>query len=461
MGRGTTSGTKIKKKSRPRRSKHSRVLEQINHNAAGIDAGAEYHYVAVPEDRVSPSVRKFSTTTAGLYELADWLAEAGVDTVAVEATGVYCVPLLEVLDARGFRVVLAKPSSLKSVNDHQKSDMLDCQWIQLLHTFGLLRSSHRPNEMVGKYRTYNRQRQMLIQQASTAIEHMKKALTSMNIRVELAVSDITGKTGMAIIRAILEGTRDPHELARLRDERCAKSEATIAEALFGKYSDEHLFELDQAVRTWDHFQVLIAECNKRIEERAKMFEKKADRKDIPKPRRVEHVRKNVLTFDARSLFFEIFGQDLTQIDGISTGTLSVLLSEVGTNVNNFATDKHFTSWLRVSPGKNTTGGKNRSGRNRSTTNRLTTALRVAAQTLSRSKSALGAYYRRKRAHLGPEKAVNATAHKLARMIYFTLKYQRPYVDPGPDHYTEQQRNRLLKAMEKRARQLGYQLIKAA
>jgi transposase len=461
MGRGAASGTKIKDKNKQIKRKHSRVLEQINHNAAGIDAGKEYHWVAVPEDRVSPSVRKFSTTTAGLYEQADWLAEAGVDTVAVEATGVYCVPLLEVLEARGFRVVLAKPSSLKSVNDHQKSDMLDCQWIQLLHTFGLLRGSHRPTEMVANYRSYNRQRQMLIQQGSTAIEHMKKALTAMNVRVELAVSDITGKTGMAIIRAILAGRRDPEELAKLRDERCAKSEAAIAEALTGKYSDEHLFELDQAVRTWDHFQVLIAECNTRLEQQGAKFDKKADRQDMPKPRRVEHVRKNVLTFDARSLFFEIFGQDLTQIDGISTGTLSVFLAEVGMNVDAFATDKKFTSWLRISPGKNSSGGKNRSGKNRSTTNRLTTALQIAAQTLGRSRSALGAYYRRKRAQLGPEKAIKATAHKLARMIYFTLKYQRPYVDPGPEHYVEQHRNRLLKSMEKRAKQLGYQLVKAA
>lgn len=460
MGRGTASGTKIKK-NKPARRKHNRVLDQINHNAAGVDAGAEYHYVAVPEDRVSPSVRKFSTTTRGLYELADWLVEAGVDTVAVEATGVYCVPLLEVLEARGFRVVLAKPSSLKSVNDHQKSDMLDCQWIQLLHTFGLLRGSHRPSEKVATYRSYNRQRQMLIQQASTAIEHMKKALTSMNVRVELAVSDVTGKTGMAIIRSILAGERDPQELAKLRDERCAKNEAAIAEALLGKYSDEHLFELEQALRTWDHFQALIAECTTRLEQQAKVFEKKAERKDMPKPRRVEHVRKNVLTFDARTLFFEVLGQDLTQIDGISTGTVSAFLAEVGTNVDAFATDKKFTSWLRVSPGKNTTGGKNRSGKNRSTTNRLTTALRIAAQTLSRSKSALGAFYRRKRAQLGPEKANTAAAHKLARMIYFTLKYQRPYVDPGPDRYTEQHRTRLLKSMEKRARQFGYQLVKAA
>jgi transposase len=461
MGRRTTSGTKIKKKNRPPKKKNSRVLEQINHNAAGIDAGAEFHYVAVPEDRASPSGRTFRTTTAGLYELADWLVEMGIDTVAVEATGVYCMPLLEVLEARGLRVLLAKPSSLKSVNDHQKTDMGDCQWIQLLHTFGLLRGSHRPTKMVAAYRVYNRQRQMLIQQASTAIEHIKKALTSMNVRVELAVSDVTGKTGMAIIRAILKGERDPQELAKLRDQRCAKSEAAIAEALMGKYSDEHLFELKQAVRTWDHFQTLIAECNEQLEQQAQMFDKKADRKDIPRARRVEHVRKNVLAFDARSLFYELLGQDLTQIDGISTGTVSVFLAEVGTNVDAFATVEKFASWLRLCPGSNTTGGKNRSGKNRSTTNRLTTALRIAAQTLNRSKSALGAFYRRKRAQIGEEKAITAAAHRLARMIYFTLKCQRPYVDPGPDHYTEQHRDRLLKAMEKRAKQFGYQLIKAA
>ena len=458
MGRGTTSGAKIK--SRPEKRKHSRVLDRINHNAGGIDAGSEYHYVAVP-DRVSPSPRKFATTTAGLYELVDWLIEAGVDTVAVEATGVYCVPLLEVLEERGLEVVLAKPSSLKSVNDRQKSDMLDCQWIQLLHTFGLLRGSHRPAEMVATYRTYNRQRQMLIQQASTAIEHMKKALTSMNVRVELAVTDMTGKTGMAIIRAILKGERDPVELARMRDGRCGKSEQEIAEALFGKYTDDHLFELDQAVRTWDHFQVLIAECNAKLEEQGEKFEKKADRKDIPPPRRIEHVRKNVLTFDAHSLFYELLGQDLTQIDGISTGTVSAFLAEVGTDVEAFESAKHFASWLRLSPGSNQSGGKNRSGKNRPTSNRLATALRIAAQTLSRSRSALGAFYRRKRAQLGAEKAITAAAHKLARMIYFTLKEQRSYVDPGPDHYTQQHRDRILKAMEKRAKQLGYQLVKAS
>jgi transposase len=434
----------------------------VNEHAAGIDAGAEYHYVAVPEGSTSgATVRKFLTNTRGLYELADWIIECGVTSVAVEATGVYCLPLLEVLEARKIDVLLAKPSSLKSVNDQQKSDMMDCQWVQLLQTFGLLRPSHRPTREVAEYRTYNRHRQTLIGQAATAIEHMKKALTSMNIRMDQAVTDVTGKTGMTIIRAILDGERDPVVLAAMRDERCAKSEATIAEDLTGKWAEHHLFELEHAVKTWDHLQQLIAECNQRLEKQAEGFTKKASRETIPAPRRREHVRKNVLTFEARELFFEVFGQDLTQIDGISTGTVSVLLAEVGTNVDAWKSEKHFASWLRACPGVNRSGGNNRSGKNRKTTNRLWTALRIAAQTLSRSNSALGAFYRRKRAHLGPEKAINAAAHKLARMIYFTLKHQRPYIDPGPDQYLLRHQDTILKTMEKRARQLGYTLVKAA
>lgn len=453
MGRRTAPGTKKKK--------HNRIFKQINFKAAGIDAGAEYHWVAVPEDRATPSTRKFPTLTRGLYELADWLVECGVDTVAIEATGVYCGPLMEVLDARGIKVLLAKPASLKSVNDCQKTDMLDCQWIQMLHTFGLLKASLRPSEMVARFRSYVRQRRMLIEHASTSIEHMKKALTLMNIRVDQAVSDVTGKTGMLIIRAILAGERDPKVLADMRDERCAKSKEAIAEALFGKYSDEHLFALEQAVSTWDHYQVLITECTKRIEEHANLFEKKASREDMPTPRRIEHVRKNVLTFDARGLFFELLGQDLTQIDGISTGTICTFVAEVGTSVDNFKRFKNFTSWLRICPGSNITGGKNKSGKNRITTNRLTTALRVSAQTLERSKSALGAFYRRMKTRLGPEKAITAAAHKLARMIYFTLKEQRPYVDPGTDYYDQKHHDKIIKQMEKRAKKLGYQLLKAA
>jgi transposase len=441
--------------------KHSRLWEQVNEHAAGIDAGAAHHWVAVPDESAAPSVRKFSTNTPGLYQLADWIIECGVTTVAVEATGVYCIPLLEVLDARGIEVVLAKPSSLKSVNDRRKTDMVDCQWIQLLHTFGLLRSSLRPTAEVAAYRTYNRHRQTLIVQAATAIEHMKKALTEMNVRLDQAVSDVTGQTGMRIIRAILAGERDPQALAALRDDRCAKNEQAIADDLTGKWADHHLFTLKQAVASWDHLQGLISECSAQIEKQAEKFAKKASREEAPKARRVEHVRKNVMAFDARGSFYEVLGQDLTQIDGISVSTVSTFIAEVGVDVSAFESVKNFCSWLRACPGSNKSGGKNRSGKNRPTTNRLWTALRIAAQTLSRSQSAMGAFYRRLRARLGPEKAINAAAHKLARMIYFTLKFQRPYVDPGPDTYAQHHRAKFVKSLEKRARQLGYTLVKAA
>lgn len=452
---------KRKQKSSRTGSKRNPIFETLNENAAGIDAGADDHWVAVPEGRLSESVRKFPTTTRGLYELADWLVAAGVETVAIEATGVYCVPLLDVLEDRGIEVLLAKPSSLKFVNDRRKTDLQDCQWIQYLHTLGLLRPSYRPTQLVGTFRSYVRQRRMLIEQASTSIEHMKKALIQMNVRIDQAVTDVTGQTGMAIIRAILGGQRDPVALARLRHERCNKSEEQIAEALFGKWADEHLFALRQAVATWDHYQALIAQCNQQVETYAHVFDKKVTRETIPPQRRKEHVRKNVFPFEARELFYEILGVDLTQIDGISVGTIAVFLSEVGTSVDAFASEKKFTSWLRLSPGSKITGGKNRSGKNFPTTNRLATALRLAAQALEKSDSALGAFHRRMKARLGPQKAITATAHKLARMIYFTIKLQRPYTDPGANYWDEKNRERVIKRMQKRAKQLGYDLVKAA
>lgn len=458
MVKRTSSGTKSGKQYK---KKHIRVLERINHNAAGIDAGAEHHYVCVAEDRDARPVRKYSVTTRGLYELTDWLVECRITTVAVEATGAYVMPLIEVLEARGIEVVLAKPSSLKSVNDKQKTDMADCEWIQLLHTFGLLRGSYRPTAEIAAYRSYNRHRQTLIEDASTAIERMKKPLVQMNIRIDQAVSDVTGVTGMRIIRAILAGERDPVVLAAMRDDRCAKSAEQIAEHLTGKWSEPALFDLRHAVATWDHLREQIEECNEAMRKHAQTLEKKACRDAIPKPRRIEHLRKNVLTFDARELFYELLGQDLTQIDGISTGTVSAFIAEVGTNVDGFKSDKHFCSWLRGCPGSNTSGGKNRSGNNRTTTNRLWTALRIAAQTLSSSKSALGSFYRRKRAQIGEQKAIGAAAHKLARMIYLTLRHQRPYIDPGEHYYLARNEARIVKNAQRMLAKLGYDIVKVA
>lgn len=453
--------TKKKVSSKTKRGKGNPIFEQIHLNAAGIDAGASEHWVAVPEGRSGDRVRKFSTTTAGLYALADWVVECGIDTVAVEATGVYCVPLMEVLEARELEVVLIRPSTLRSINDRQKTDMLDCQWIQMLHTCGLLKASYRPARAIAELRAYARHRRSLIEQSTMHIQHMQKALTQMNLRLDQVVSDITGATGMRIIRAILDGERRPEVLAGMRDDGCGKSEEQIAEALFGRPTAEHLFVLDHAYRQWQQCRKLIEECDRRIETHAAEFEKKTDRRAIPPPRRREHVRKNVFTFDARSLFYEMLGVDLTQIDGISTSTICTFLSEVGTSVAPWKTEKQFSSWLRLCPGNNVTGGRSKSGRNRHTTNRLATALRVAAQSLARSDSALGAYHRRMKATIGVEKAINATAHKLACHLFWSVRDQRTYVDPGAQAYDLKHTERTLKHLQRRAQRLGFTLVKTA
>jgi transposase len=447
--------------SRTKRKKRNRIFEQIHLNAGGIDAGASEHWVAIPEDREGDRVRKFGTTTSELYSLADWLVDQKIETVAIEATGVYCVPLMEVLEARGLEVVLVRPSSLKSVNDRQKTDMLDCQWIQTLHTFGLLRASFRPPRQIAELRAYARHRRTLIEQSTTHIQHMQKALTQMNLRLDQVVSDITGETGMRIIRAIVGGETRPDVLSKMRDQRCAKSEEQIAEALFGRPCPEHLLVLDHALQQWEHCRRLIAECDRRIEAHASTFERKAHRQAIPAPRRREHIRKNIFSFDARSLFFELLGVDLTQIDGISTSTICTFLSEVGTDVAQWKSEKHFCSWLRLCPGNNVTGGHSKGGHNRHPTNRLATALRLAAQSLERSDSAMGAFHRRMKARLGPEKAINATAHKLARHLYYAVRDRRTYVDPGSHAYEMRHRERILRHLERRAQSLGFKLVKAA
>lgn len=444
-----------------KRPKRNRVFEQIHRNAAGIDAGARHHFAAVPEGRDTQAVQSFGTITSELYRLADWLAKCRIDTVAIEATGVYCDPLMTILEARGIEVVLVKPSALKSVNDRRKTDMLDCQWLQTLHTFGLLRGSFRPSEPARALRSCVRHRRTLIEDAATQVNRMQKALTQMNLRLDQAVTDITGETGMRIIRAIIGGERDPEVLAAMRDRRCAKTEQQIAEALRGHYSDEHLLVLAQAVRLWDVHRELIRECDLKIEQHLGTSTAKAAAGTLPPPRRREQVRKSVFPFDARALFHRMLGVDLTQIDGISTSTIATVVSEIGTDVDAWPTEKHFSSWLRLCPGSNISGGRRLSAHNRATTNRAATALRLAAQSLDRSKSALGAFYRRLKARLGPQKAINATAHKLARMIYRSLKYRTLYIDPGVDYYNTRFRDRTIQLLDKRARTLGYLLVPAS
>jgi transposase len=444
------------KKRQPQVKVQMNVLEQINPNAAGIDIGAEEVWVAVPPDRDAESVRVFPTFTADLMRLAEWLKACGIETVAMEATGVYWVALFEILEAQGFTVYLVNARHLKNVSG-RKSDVLDCQWIQQLHTYGLLNPSFRPPEEMVALRSLVRHREMLVQYRSAHIQHMQKALTQMNLRLTNVLSDISGVTGLKIIRAIVAGERNPHKLAQFRDERCKKSAAEIAKSLEGHYQREHLFALQQALELYDFYERQLQACDAELEAMYQAFEPPEERGTPPPAPRNKKRRKNQAYFDLRQALYRLTGLDLTQIDGVDELTLQKVLSETGTDMSKWPTVKHFTSWLHLCPNNKITGGKVKQRGVQPTQNRASTALRVAAASLKNSDSALGAYFRRMRARLGTPAAITATAHKLARIIYHLLKHHQPYQDFGADHYEQQYRARVLRNLNRRAAKLGFRL----
>ena len=434
-------------------------LSLLNPNAAGIDVGASSHYVAVPADRAEQSVREFEAFTTDLYRLADWLAECGVETVVMESTGVYWIPLFGVLEERGFTVMLVDPRRIKNVPG-RKTDVLDCQWLQQLHTYGLLSGAFRPEAEIRRLRSYLRQRAMLVQYASHHIQHMQKALTQMNVKLQHVISDITGKTGMDIMQAIVDGERDPRRLARLRDHRIRADEATIAKSLRGHWREEHIFELTQALELYQVYQGKIAECDREIEAQLERFEDRSDG-EPPAANGKKRNQKNAPRFDAQSHLYRMTGVDLTRIDGVDAHTALKVISEIGTDMTRWQSAKHFASWLGLSPHNRITGGKVISSRTKPSANRAAAALRLAANALHRSDSALGAFLRRKKAQLGAPKAITATAHKLARTIYSMLRYGQEYVDAGAEYYESQYRQRALRAAKRRAAQLGYDLVPIA
>lgn len=445
-------------KSRVREILEGAWLEQINLNAAGIDVGAESHWVAVPPDRDDVPVQEFDAFTCDLYRLSDWLEQCQVDTVVLESTGVYWIPLFEVLEERGFDVQLVDARRLKNVPG-RKTDVEDSQWAQTLHTFGLLSAAFRPTEQISVLRSYVRQRAMLVESASRHIQHMQKALTQMNVKLQHVVSDVTGKTGLAIIRAILAGERDAQVLAKLRDPRCRKSEGTIAKALQGHWREDHLFELAQAVALYDQHRKMLLECDERIESHLDTFEDRVDPDAIePRPYRRGP---NGVSFDLHQHMVRITGVDLTTIDGINPDTALKIVSEIGLDMTRWESSKHFASWLALCPGMHRTGNKSYRCRTRPSANRAAAALRVAALCLNRSQSALGSYFRRTRARLGPPKAITATAHKLARIIYSMLRNGTSYTDPGPEAYEAQQQARALATLKRKAKRLGYSLVENA
>jgi transposase len=433
-------------------------LQKVNLNAAGIDIGATQHYAAVPEGRDEVTVRCFGTFTADLHALADWLERCGIKTVAMESTGVYWIPVFELLEERGLEVKLVEPGRLKSVPG-RKTDVLDCQWIQQLHTYGLLQGSFRPEEEICVLRSYMRQRAMLVKYAGQHVQHMQKALMQMNVQLHHVITDISGATGLRIIDAILTGQHDPHELATLRDERCKRNEEEIALALQGNWREEHLFALKQALELYRFYHQQLSELDERIEACLKTFEDRSADQKVPPPRRPK-AGSNAPEFDVRKLLLQMTGVDLTTVDGLNGYSALELISEIGTDMACWPTEKHFASWLCLCPGNKKTGGRSVSGKTRRSANRAAATLRMAAQSLARADCALGAYYRRMRARLGGPKAITATAHKLAKIVYNMLRYGKPYVDVGADYYERQYRQRVLKNLARRAAQFGLSLTPA-
>ena len=431
-------------------------LSRVSLNAAGIDVGASSHFVAVPEDRWDQPVREFEAFTADLYRLADWLPECRVETVAMESTGVYWIPLFGVLEERGFEVMLVDPSRIKNVPG-RKTDVLDCQWLQQLHTYGLLSGSFRPEGEIRCLRSYLRQRAMLVEYASHHIQHMQKALTQMNVKLQHVISNITGKTGMTIIEAIVGGERNPRKLAALRDPRTRANEEIIARSLQGHWREEHIFELTQALELYRTYQDKIAQCDREIERQLGRFEDRSNG-EPPAGDAGKRSQGNAPRFDLRNHLHRMTGVDLTRIDGVDAFTALKVVGEIGTDMTRWPSAKHFASWLGLSPNNRITGGKVISSRTKANANRAAAALRLAANALHRSNSALGAFLRRKKAHLGAPKAITATAHKLARIIYSMLRYGQGYVDAGAQYYESQYRERALRAARQRAAQLGYQLV---
>lgn len=440
-----------------KRKAKSQALPVINPYAAGIDVGATFHVVSVSPDLCEDSVQTFQAFTSDIHRLADWLVKVGITTVAMESTGVYWIPLYEELESRGLHVVLANARETRSVPG-RKTDVKDAQWIQQLHACGLLKASFRPKQEIVALRCYLRTRERMLDYAAAHIQHMQKALTHMNIQLHHVITDITGVTGMKIIRAIVGGQYDPALLAAMRDGRCKSDETTIRKALTGNYQPEHLFALKQALNLYDAYQVQVRECDIEIEQTLVMLSLDRPKPDKPMPNaRHKAKQPNALSFDVRQSLYDLVGVDLTQIHGIGPYLALRLISECGTDLSKWPTAKHFTSWLTLCPGSKITGGKKLSSHTRKSNNRVVAHLRLAATTVGRTNTALGAFYRRLSARIGKAKAVTATARKIAVLFYNAMRYGQDYKDPGADQYERQYRERALKNLRRKAADFGYTL----
>jgi transposase len=446
----------------PRKAKNTLAPSSpvINPRAAGVDIGATSIYVAVPADRDPESVRRFGTFTQDLLLLARWLKQCGIHAVAMEATGVYWIPLFQILEEQGIGVCLVNARHVKNVPG-RKSDVADCQWLQHLHSVGLLRGSFHPPQAVRAVRALLRHRDSLVKMAAAHIQHIQKALTQMNLQLHHVISDITGQTGLAILDAILAGERDPEVLAQLRHPGIKASKETIVRSLQGDWRPEHLFTLRQALDAYRYYQHLLAECDGEMERQLGGFESRIEPDPAADPPRKRTIRGNQPRFASLDLARElhrILGVDLTRVPGLDTLTIYTCFSEVGQDLSRFPSANHFVSWLGLSPDNRVSGGKVLSVRTRKVKSRTAGALRMAAYTLSRSHSALGDYYRRMRARLGAPKAITAAAHKLARIIYHLLTTGQEYDESIFAQNEQRYRQRRARRLEREAAALGYSLM---
>ena len=442
---------------RPKPIKPRAAALTITHpNAAGIDIGSASHYCAVPADRDDEPVREFASFTADLNALADWLKACRVDTVAMESTGVYWIPLFELLESRGFTVLLVNARHVKNVSG-RKSDVLDCQWLQQLMTYGLLSGAFRPSEQVCVLRSLSRQRAMLLRSQGRHVQHMQKALTQMNVQLANVIADVVGETGQKILRAINAGERDGQVLAALKNSRIHASADEIAASLQGNWRAEHLFALKQALAAFDFVGTQLAECDTEIEAQLQVLQTCVGE---PAKGKKRGRARNAPKFDLRKQLFQVCGVDLTRIDGIDVTTALAVISETGADMARFKTAGHFASWLGLCPGTKITGGLRVSSKTKRVANRAAQALRMAAAALRTSQSALGAYYRRLSSRMDKPKAVTAAAHKLARLIYTMLTKGEEYTDQGQAYYEERYRERVLRSLQQRANKMGMKLVTA-
>jgi transposase len=447
-------------------------LTMVHRDAAGIDIGSGSHFASVPRDRDEIPVREFGSWTADLRNMAQWLKSCGIKTVAMQSTGVYWIPVYDVLEEEGLEVYLVNARGTKNLPG-RKSDVQECQWLRKLHTYGLLRKSFRPPEQIRMVRTIWRLRDRVVKDAGRAVQHIQKALTQMNVQLSNAISDVSGVTGMNIVRAILRGQRDPKELAKLRDPRIQASEEEIAHCLAGHWQADLLFELQQVVDAYDFHRQQLLTIDKQLEEyMATLPSREPVEKAQPDPNQLTAKQRKKLkpsrkskdnrpAFDLGAELTRLMGVDLRTIDGIDLMTAQTIYSEVGADLSAWPTEGDWASWLELVPRHDITGGKVIRQKKRPSNNRVATALRNAAEALYRSDSYLGAKYRYFTGRLEGLKGVKAMAHYLACLVYRLLTKGQAWVDRGAAYYQNKRQQREMVHLQKRAAAAGMKLVPIA